>query len=51
MTIFLSLMEISFLILMNRSYKMIYYDRIDFIEGIDVAKSNSSKEYKVCHYW
>ena len=30
---------------------MIYYDRIDLSEGIDFTKSNSSKEYLVCHYW
>ena len=51
MTIFLSLMDISFTILMNSSYKIIYYDRIDFNGRIDVAKSNSSKECVVCHYW
>ena len=29
---------------------MIYYDRIDVSEGIDVNKTSSSKEYDVCHY-
>ena len=29
---------------------MLYYDRIDTSEGIDPAKSNSSKEYMICHY-
>ena len=30
---------------------MIYYDRIDFLEGIDVNKTNGSKECDNCHYW
>ena len=30
---------------------MIYYDRIDVSEGIDVNKTSASKEYDVCHYW
>ena len=30
---------------------MIYYNRINLSEGIDVAKSNNSKECIVCHYW
>ena len=29
---------------------MLYYDRIDVSEGIDVNKTNASKEYSVCHY-
>ena len=29
---------------------MLYYDRIDLSVGIDVAKSNNSKEYTVWHY-
>ena len=29
---------------------MLYYDRIDISEGIDVAKSNNSKECVICHY-
>ena len=28
---------------------MLYYDRIDLNEGIDVAKISNSKEYLVCH--
>ena len=28
-----------------------YYNRIDLSEGIDLAKSNNSKECMVCHYW
>ena len=31
--------------------KMIYYDRIDVSEGIDVNKTSASKECDVCHYW
>ena len=27
------------------------YDRIDISEGIDVNKTNASKEYDMCHYW
>ena len=30
---------------------MLYYDRIDFSEGIDVNKTNESKECDICHYW
>ena len=30
---------------------MLYYDRIDISEGIDLAKTNSSKECMTCHYW
>ena len=29
---------------------MLYYDRIDVSEGIDVNKTKASKE-GVCHYW
>ena len=29
---------------------MLYCDRIDITEGIDLAKSNSSKECMICHY-
>ena len=31
--------------------KMLYYDRIDVSEGIDVNKTSASKESDVCHYW
>ena len=30
---------------------MLEYDRIDVPEGIDVNKTNASKECDVCHYW
>ena len=30
---------------------MLYYDRIDISEGINLAKSNNSKECMICHYW
>ena len=30
---------------------MIYYDRIDVSEGIDVNKTSSSNKCDVCHYW
>ena len=31
--------------------KMLHYVRIDLLEGIDVNKSNKSKECRICHYW
>ena len=30
---------------------MLYYDRIDAFEGIDVNKTSESKESNICHYW
>ena len=30
---------------------MIEYERIDISEGIDVNKSNKSKECMLCHHW
>ena len=30
--------------------KMLYYDRIDFSEGIDVNKTRASKECDICYY-
>ena len=30
---------------------MLYYDRIDISEGIDVNKTSLSKECDACHYW
>ena len=30
---------------------MLYYDRIDLSEGIEVAISNNIKECMFCHYW
>ena len=30
---------------------MIYYDRIDVSEGIDVNKTSALKECDICHYW
>ena len=32
-------------------WKMLQYDRIDISEGIDVNKTNLSKECDICHYW
>ena len=29
---------------------MLYYDKIDMSEGIDLTKSNNSKECMICHY-
>ena len=31
--------------------RMLEYDRIDISEGIDVDKTNRSKECMFCHYW
>ena len=30
---------------------MTEYDRIDISEGIDINKTNTSKECKIGHYW
>ena len=30
---------------------MLYYDRIDVSEGIDVNKTSASKECDICHCW
>ena len=30
---------------------MLEYDRIDISEGIDINKTNASKEFDTCHYW
>ena len=30
---------------------MLYYDRIDVCEGIDVNKASASRECDVYHYW
>ena len=30
---------------------MLEYERIDISEGIDVNKTNSSKECDICYYW
>ena len=30
---------------------MLYYDRIDVSEGIDVNKTRASTECDICHYW
>ena len=30
---------------------MLYYNRIDISEGVDVIKTNESKECDICHYW
>ena len=30
---------------------MLEYDKIDISEGIDVNKTNLSKECDICHYW
>ena len=30
---------------------MLRCQKIDISEGIDINKTNASKEYEVCHYW
>ena len=30
---------------------MLEYGRIDISEGIDINKTNASKESDICHYW
>ena len=30
---------------------MLYYDRIDVSDGIDINKISASKGCDVCHYW
>ena len=30
---------------------MLEYHRIDISEGIDIDKTNASKECDICHYW
>ena len=32
-------------------FKMLYYDRIEVSEAIDVNKTSVSKECDICHYW
>ena len=31
--------------------KMLQYEMIDVFEGIDLNKSDKSKECMICHYW
>ena len=30
---------------------MLEYDRIDISEGINITKTNASKEYVICPHW
>ena len=30
---------------------MLWYQKIDVSEGIDINKTNASKECELCHYW
>ena len=30
---------------------MLKYDTVDASEGIDINKSNKSREWMICHYW
>ena len=36
---------------MQAIYRILEYDRIDILEGIDVIKTSASKECDICHYW
>ena len=33
------------------NYKILEYDRIDISKGVDINKTNKSKEYMLWHYW
>ena len=33
------------------NYKMLEYEKIDILEGIDINKTNELKECMLCHYW
>ena len=30
---------------------MLEYNRIDILDGIDINKTNASKDCDICHYW
>ena len=30
---------------------MLYFDRTEAFEGIDVNKTSATKECDICHYW
>ena len=30
---------------------MLYYDRIDVSEGIDIKKTTGSRKCNICHHW
>ena len=30
---------------------MLYYNRIEVFEGIDIIKTSASKECDICYYW
>ena len=30
---------------------MLYYDRVDISKGVDLSKSNNSKESMICYYF
>ena len=36
---------------MQATYKILEYNRIDILEGIDVNKTSESKGCDICHYW
>ena len=36
---------------MRNNIKMLYYDRTDVSEGIDVNRTSETKECDACHYW
>ena len=38
-------------IYITNNIKMLYYDKIEVSEGIDVNKTSESKKRDICHYW
>ena len=34
-----------------KNIKILYFDRLDVSERIDINKTSESKEWDVCHYW
>ena len=42
---------VEYIVLAATYVKMLYYSKISTSEGIDVNKSNKSKECMICHYW
>ena len=34
-----------------KNMKMLYYNKIDVSEGVNINKAGASKECYICHYW
>ena len=41
--------SVHYIHLTTANVKMLYYDKINVLKGIDTNKSNKSKEYIICH--